>query len=109
MHQQAISHFKTLLDIYPNNPLARFHLGMARLANQEPEKALDVWAPMLDLENEFMANFHSAQVLIQLGRSEEALPMVERANKNMPDDHPLYSKLQEIRAQLDKRPNVNLN
>lgn len=109
MHQQAISHFEALLDTYPKNPLARFQLGMARLANQEPEKALDVWAPMLDLENEFMANFHSALVLIQLGRSEEALPMVERADKYMPGDHPLYSKLQEIRAQLNSRPNANLD
>lgn len=100
MHRQSIELFENLLAKYPKNPLARFQLGMARLTGGEPQEALDAWAPMLQMENEFMANFHSALALMQLGRFEEALPLIERARSHMPDAHPLYSKLMEIRAQI---------
>jgi tetratricopeptide (TPR) repeat protein len=107
MHQKAIEQFEALLAAHPNNPLARFQLGMASLANGEPEKALDQWAPMLEMDNEFMAHFHSALALIQLGRLDEALPLIEHARNSMPEAHPLYSKLQEIRTQLKRQLNVN--
>lgn len=107
MHQKAIQQFEALLTAHPQNPLARFQLGMARLANGEPEKALSQWAPMLEMDNEFMAHFHSALALIQLGRLDEALPLIERARGNMPEAHPLYSKLLEIRTQLNSKLNAN--
>lgn len=107
MHRQAEVHFEALLADHPDNPLARFQLGMTHLAEQRPEKALEIWEPMLENENEFMANFHSALALIQLERPTEAYPLVERAGKHMPANHPLHSKLLEIRSQLkilhDKR------
>lgn len=100
MHQQAISHFETLLDIYPNNPLARFQLGMARLSQGQPQAALDTWEPMRSLENEFMAHFHSALALIQLGRNAEAVDRLELARQRMPESHPLFPRLLELHDQL---------
>jgi tetratricopeptide (TPR) repeat protein len=105
--QRAIEQFEALLAVHPKNPLARFQLGMASLANGEPEKALSQWAPMLEMDNEFMAHFHSALALIQLGRLDEALPLVEHARSKMPEAHPLYTKLLEIRTRLNKHLNVN--
>jgi tetratricopeptide (TPR) repeat protein len=107
MHQKAIEQFEALLTAHPKNPLARFQLGMASLANEEPEKALSQWAPMLEMENEFMAHFHSALALIQLNRLDEALPLIEHARSNMPEAHPLYTKLLEIRTRLNSHLNVN--
>lgn len=100
MHEQAVEHFQALLKANPRNPLARFQLGMARLSQGQPQAALDTWEPLLSLENEFMAHFHSALALIQLGRTAEALDRLDHARRHMPESHPLFPKLMELQAQL---------
>lgn len=100
MHEQAVEHFQTLLKANPRNPLARFQLGMARLSQGQPQAALDTWEPMLSLENEFMAHFHSALALIQLGRNAEAVDRLEQARQRMPESHPLFPRLLELNDQL---------
>lgn len=100
MHDQAIDLYNRLLKINPENPLARFQLGMAKLNSDKPEEALTAWEPMLGMENEFMANFHSALALMLLGRSKEALECILNAARHMPSSHPLYPKLLELHNQL---------
>lgn len=107
MNEQAICCFHTLLKESPDNPLARFQLGMAQLTLGHPETALETWAPMLKLENEFMANFHSALALLELDRPQEALDRLDDAGRHMPSSHPLYPQLLELHAQLTAQKDDN--
>ena len=100
MHPEAIAHYQQLLEQAPDNQLARFQLGMALMSSSQPEQAVAVWEPMLAMENEFMAHFHSALALLQLGRNREAAEMLQTARRNMPDSHPLHSRLLKLQAQL---------
>ena len=100
MHTQAIAYYEKLLDCSPDNPLARFQLGMALLSTSEPEQALATWEPLLAMENEFMAHFHSALALLQLGRQAEAATKLRAAQVHMPDSHPLHPRLLELQARL---------
>lgn len=99
----AIKLYETLLMLNPENPLARFQLGLARLNNGEATAAIDVWAPMLDTENEFMANFHSALAFVQLGRNQDAIARLTHASQHMPTSHPLYPQLLNLNAKLTGR------
>lgn len=81
------------------NPLARFQLGMAHLSSGAAETALETWEPLLDQEEDFMAHFHSALALLQLGRREQAETLLMHASQTMPVSHPLYPKLLELVAQ----------
>lgn len=96
MQEAAIERFEALLAAHPNNPLARFQLGMAMLGLDRAQEALDAWRPLLDDESDFMAHFHSSLALIQLGRHAEALPLLARAAQRMPPSHPLYAKALEL-------------
>ena len=40
MNAQAVEYFERLLTDFAHNPLARFQLGMAKMADQQPEQAL---------------------------------------------------------------------
>ena len=93
---QAIEFFLRVLDVNPANPLARFQLGLLQYSTQQPEQALATWQPALAHEQDFMAHFHSAAVLMQLGRVDEARPLLETAAVRMPSDHALYPALQEL-------------
>ncbi len=96
----AIEHYERLLQLNPDNPLARFQLGLAHMNNGDTEDALSTWKPMLEMENEFMAHFHAALATLQLGRNAEASALLARAEQQMPSSHPLYPKLIELRNNL---------
>ncbi|MBV1787740.1 tetratricopeptide repeat protein [Marinobacterium sp. D7] len=101
--QQASDLFEQLLETYPENPLARFQLGMAKLNSSDPKGALETWRPMLEMKDEFMANFHSALAHLQLGSTEQARECLERASQHMPQTHPLYPQLVNLYGQLTER------
>ena len=98
-HDRAIEGFREVLGINPDNALARFQLGLTQLLLGELEEALATWAPMLELEGEFMARFHSALALEELGSAGAARPLLERAAEHMPEWHPLHPELKRRLAE----------
>lgn len=103
-HEKAVTVYETLLGVNADNPLARFQLGMAHLGSGAAETALETWKPLLNQEEDFMAHFHSALALLQLGREEQAEAMLMHASRTMPVAHPLYPKLLELIAQCGDDP-----
>lgn len=101
MHQKASNCYRKLLALNPENPLARFQLGMTRLGQGMPAEAIDTWQPLLGIEGEFMAHFHSGLALLQLERRDEAHAMLVQAGQTMPGDHPLYPELVRLLAESD--------
>jgi len=100
MTEKAVEHFEALLETSPNNPLARFQLGMARLSQGEPETALKTWEPLLAEKDDFMAHFHSSLALFELKRYQEAHDCIIQASRNMPSSHPLYPQLLDLHSNL---------
>lgn len=100
MIDKAQSVYQGLLDKHPGNALARFQLGMVHFSKKRYEDALDTWAPLLEIDTDFMGHFHSALAHLQLGRQEVAKPLLERAAMVMPSEHPLFAQLQQLRAHL---------
>lgn len=103
LHDRAIELYEKLLIGNPQNPLARFQLGMAYMNTGSPQKALTAWEPMLEMKDEFMANFHSALAFVQLDQEEEALICLARAFRHMPSNHPLFPQLVNLHTQLTER------
>lgn len=100
MNVQAIDLYNALLAVNPENTLARFQLGMAQFTLGQSTMALKTWEAMLTLPNEFMAHFHSALALIDLGNHQQALELLIQAGANMPQSHPLYPRLLDLHSQL---------
>jgi tetratricopeptide (TPR) repeat protein len=99
MHQRASSWYRKLRELSPDNPLARFQLGLTRLNQGMPGEALESWQPLLEKEGEFVAHFHSALALLQLDRREDAHQLLELAGQRMPTDHPLQPALTRLLAE----------
>ena len=96
MTDKAVQAFLQALNTNPQNPLARFQMGLVLLTAQRYQEAIDAFAPMLVVEGEFLAHFHSALALIALDRPSQARPLLQQANQNMPASHPLYGTLQQL-------------
>jgi tetratricopeptide (TPR) repeat protein len=101
MHARAIEEYQQVLEINPENYLARFQKGLVQSMLGLLEDALETWQPMLELEGEFMANFHSALALIDLERMQVLRPFLEKAEMNMPADHPLQPELRRQLASMN--------
>lgn len=99
MREQARTLYEQLLARYPGNALARFQLGILRLTDA-PREALAVLSPLLEVEEDFMAHFHSALAHLQLGEPHAAGPLLDRAARYMPPGHPLREQLERLRAGL---------
>jgi len=106
MREAAQERYERLLEKYPGNTLARFQLGLLHLDTQ-PAQALSVWEPLLAVEQEFMAHFHSALANVQLGNLPAARPLLEHAARYMPPDHPLRDQLVQLRARLGASTSSN--
>ena len=98
MHSRAIDLFHCILKFHPSNPLARFQLGLALLANKQPEEALKAWAPSLKQRDDFASHFYSGVALIELQKPKEAQAMFSQAAKHMDKSHPLFDQLQKFLA-----------
>ena len=98
MHDRAIAYFERVLDINPENPLARLQMGLCQLSSGQPADALDTWKPALADSEDFLARFHSGLALLQLKRPAEARQLLEEAQRRMPKNHALYPQLAEIMA-----------
>ena len=100
MLARAQSCYRRVMELNPANPLARFQLGMLHFSQQEHRVALETWAPLLGSQQDFMAHFHSALALVELGETARARELLEVAGRNMPLSHPLFAQLKAIRARL---------
>lgn len=100
MPERAAAGFQRILDVNPGNVLARFQLGLLLLESGQPQSAVDTWAPALSDPDDFLVHFHSALALQQLGRKQEALTLLERAERRMPAGHELYPSLRDLKAGL---------
>lgn len=93
MHDHAIPHFRTVLEINPGNVLARFQLGLAQLGSGQPGMAVETWKPALKTQDDFLSRFYSALALMQIHRTGEARTLLREAEKLMPKNHALYPQL----------------
>lgn len=105
--QQALEHYQRVMELNPQNALARFQIGMVHLSRGEHQAALEAWAPLTLDSREFMAHFHSALACMELGDTARAREMLEVAGANMPVGHPLFAQLKSLRARLAGEPPVS--
>lgn len=92
--------YERLVATCPQNALARFQLGMLYFTQQEFRQAITTWQPLLSTEDEFMAHFHSALAHVQLGEISAARPLLERAAKTVPLNHPLAPQVHAAHTKL---------
>lgn len=101
MTDQAVAAFRKTLAIHPGNPLARFQMGLVLLTAGRYQEAVDALAPMLRMEDDFLAHFHSGLALVSLQRPADARPLLLRAQERMPASHPLYPNLRQLLEQSE--------
>jgi Flp pilus assembly protein TadD len=100
MLDRASQCFRRVLDINPQNPLARFQFGLLQLQAQQPEAALTIWRMTQIKIDDYPTNFYSGLALIELGRTAEARASLDLAAQHMPANHALRPQLTELLAKL---------
>lgn len=93
---QATHYFQTLLRHHPANVLARFQLGVLLLTAGNPQETIETLQPMLSLEDDFLAHFHSGLAFDALRQPARARALFQQAAKRMPASHPLHDNLQAL-------------
>ncbi len=97
---RASDYFRRVLEINPDNVLARFQLGIVQLEIGHAEDALATWQLGNYGPNDYLVKYHSGLALLQLDRPSEALAAFQSAQQFMPVDHVLYPKLLEFLIKL---------
>lgn len=100
MTERALDGYARVLEINPDNTLARFQLGLTLLMASRPQEALDAWQRCLT-DDDFMAHFHSGLALLQLGKPAEAQPLLRTAAQRAPKGHPLQPEIQRLLASVN--------
>ena len=95
--------FQQILSLNPDNALARFQLGMTYFQEREWDRALELWKPLVDSGDDYVATFYSAVCQINLGNRDTAVELFKASSKNMPKNHPLFKQLEKIAAELNFR------
>lgn len=93
---RATHYFRELLNHHPANVLARFQLGVLLLTAGKPQEAIDILQPMLSIEDDFLAHFHSGLGFDALHQPGRAQALFQQAAKRMPANHPLHDNLQAL-------------
>jgi Tfp pilus assembly protein PilF len=101
MTERAAEGYRRVLKINPQNPLARFQLGLLELTSGQPQEALHTLRPSLKDRQDFLAHFYSGLALMELNRPDEARELLQRAAERMPVDHQLCPQLRTL---LEKLP-----
>lgn len=84
-HASAQSTLKRWADLTPGNPMAHFRLAQAQLAGNNKEAALKSLDRALALRSDFPeAGLSKASVLVQLGRSSDALKLARSMQTSSP-------------------------
>lgn len=100
MTDKAIALYERILSINPDNPLARFQLGLQYFNNEQFDQAIETWTPSLQDEQNFMAHYFTGLAYLQKQQPDQARPLLEKAQQHMPDDNPLYSSLTNMLSEM---------
>ncbi len=81
----AIKEFQAAAALNPNVPSLQSYYGQALLNTGDPDAASLAFRKELARDpNDFDANFHLAEILMQRGKTDEAAPLLERADRVRP-------------------------
>lgn len=100
MKDKAEDLYTQVLAINPENPLARFHLGLLHFTSDQYDEALAVWEPGLHNHSDFMLHYYCGLVYLQNNKTDKAKALLLQAEKFMPNSHPLFSTLRDTLANM---------
>lgn len=100
MKDKAEDLYKRVLTINPENPLARFHLGLLHFTSHQYDKALAVWETGLHNHSDFMLHYYCGLAYLQNNKADKAQKLFLQAEKFMPNSHPLFSTLRDMLANM---------
>jgi tetratricopeptide (TPR) repeat protein len=101
MFDRAIEQYRKVLEIHPENPLARFQLGLTQLQTHHPLEALETWRGGRIDDGDYLVQHFIGIALIELDRIDEARTLLDKVQKQMPQNHSLYPQLLELRKRLE--------
>lgn len=105
LFDRAIDGMKRTLELAPDMHIARFQLGLLHYSKGEYDVSRQTWEPLDVLQDNPLALFKSALLLISAGQQRDALPHLERALDVNTDNAALTQDirkvLQHVRSQLE--------
>jgi tetratricopeptide (TPR) repeat protein len=101
MYDRAIEQYRKVLEIHPENPLARFQLGLTQLQTHQPLEALETWRAGRVDDGDYLVQHFIGVALIELGRVDEARTLLDKVQKQMPQNHSLYPQLLALRKRIE--------
>jgi tetratricopeptide (TPR) repeat protein len=104
MFDKAEQQYSKLLELDSSNALARFQYGMLFYNKAEHQKALDIWNPLLEINEEFICKFFASQAYHAIGNDEHARDVLQRCIDAMPADHDLLNEALAFRQSLFNGP-----
>lgn len=117
--ERALAEYRIAADKAPEDPLARFNIGVALLRRGERDEALKHFRQAIELDPDFRnARYNLAATLAEAGRWDEAVEHYERAYRIDPLDHEAHldwavalaragrpeRAAEELRAVLEEAP-----
>ncbi len=104
-YESDVSIWKDCIEKYPGNGRAHDHLGAIYLGKREYEQALAYSLEALRLDPTlYTVDFNVGAILVQLQRSEEALPYLRKAEKHVAGDVRFHSTYAVALSQTDSIP-----
>lgn len=100
LFDKAEQQYRKLLELDSRNHLARFQYGMLFFNRAEHKQALDIWQPLLEVDEEFVCKYFASRAYQALGDIQSARTMLERSIAVMPADHTLFGETQALRQSL---------
>lgn len=105
--RSAAAQFQAALQIEPGFPPALYNLALCAVADRQPVQATSLLARYLARRPLDTAAYRLQSTLLsQLGRSDEALQLLERMLKDQPPSHPLFLEAALLAARLGHHGNA---
>lgn len=96
--REAKKHFLYALKLQPDNPIYLANMGMLAEQEGKPEEALKYYEKSIDAGKWHRAFQGKADLLIKLGRNEEALVFLNSALRHFPSSVPFKKQLQMLNS-----------
>ncbi len=107
-YDQSILQLEKVVLLNPPHTDAHNDLGVLYFQKAEYEKAIEHLIKATSLDRNWTAHRNLGDVLMQLGRYNEALPVLEKIIKHVPDDIDVIQKINACReSELFKRAEVD--